>query len=313
MKVLFRDSKILLPDFIVVGAMRSGTTSLYKYLTGHSEIFMPSLKEPNFFSFLGENFSPHPKEIREAPWNLEDYLSLFDPAKHGQLVGEASASYLYYFRKAIKNIAEIYGEQARNLKIIGILRNPIDSAWSLFMLKKQGGDWNNDFLTMAKEFEETSKKDHYFNFLKSGLYSKQIEAYRTVFPHSKFFLFEELTSEPQRVVKEIFAFIGVKNAEPPLNVGKVYNRSGAPRNKLYLPMYNFLFGHNRLKSVIKALVPGRIRSHIKTSFGSLLLKRTEIPEAVKDYLYEWYQKDMERLLGHFSEESRRKIICDWMK
>ncbi len=313
MKVLYRDSEMLLPDFLIVGAMRSGTTSLYKYLGNHSEVFMPSLKEPNFFSFLGETFSPHPKEIREEPWNLTDYLALFNFAKNDQIVGEASASYLYYFDKTIKNIGNIYGEQADNLKIIGVLRNPIDRAWSLYMLKKQGGGWKKDFLTIAKEFEGKSKKDQYFNFLESGLYSKQLKAYRDVFPCTKFFLFEEFTTEPQRVVKDILEFIGVNNNDPPITVGKVYNRSGTPRNKLYSPLFNFLFGHNWLKSKLKGIVPESIRFEIKTSVGSLLLKKPEIPKGVKDYLYDWYKKDLDRLIDYFPEEKQKQIIYDWIR
>jgi len=164
MKVLHNDRKVTLPDFLIVGAMRSGTTSLYVYLNNHRAIFMPSLKEPQFFSYLGEKCSPHPPEIRSTPWNLEDYVRLFKHARPGQIIGEASTSYLYIYQRTQKNIMAIYGEQVTNLKIIGILRNPIERAWSIYTLKKQGGGWKKDFFTIAREFEIEGSQYQYYNF-----------------------------------------------------------------------------------------------------------------------------------------------------
>ena len=101
MKISYENQNIDLPDFLIVGAARSGTSSLYFYLREHPEIFMPEFKEPHFFSFLGKE-SPHPG--RRQPWNVADYSELISPADPGQLLGEASTSYLYYFDESIGNI-----------------------------------------------------------------------------------------------------------------------------------------------------------------------------------------------------------------
>ncbi len=126
MKVVSDNQTLVLPDFLILGAMRSGTTSLYHYLKQHPEIFMPSLKEPHFFSYFGKPVSPLPSYIRSARWNLEDYLTLFESAMNGQLIGEASVSYLYYYRETIENIKRVYRDNYSQLKCIAILRNPVE-------------------------------------------------------------------------------------------------------------------------------------------------------------------------------------------
>jgi hypothetical protein len=313
MNIKYGHTEILLPDFLIVGAMRSGTTSLYNYLNNHLEVFMPSLKEPNFFSYLGERSSPHPQHIRKEPWILADYLELFKSSKSNQIVGEASASYLYFYSRTIENIRNIYGKHADNLKVIGVLRNPVDRAWSLYTLKKMGGDWKRNFIAIAKEFENTNRQSYYYNFLASGLYSKQIKAYKDSFPYTKFFLFEELLLEPQRVVQECLEFIGAENIDPPPIVGKSFNRSGVPRTKLLSPLSNFLFAPNRLKALLKRMLPENIRLQIKAHASWLLLTKAEIPYDVESYLHDFYKEDLEKVIHCFPAEKQKKIIFDWIR
>src|SRR5271167_3195329 len=81
-----------LPDFFIVGHSKSGTTALYEMLSRHPQIYMPALKEPTFFAAdLRPRF---PQPIPE-PETLEDYLALFEGAREGQRVGEASSLYLW--------------------------------------------------------------------------------------------------------------------------------------------------------------------------------------------------------------------------
>jgi len=82
MKVIYRNKELRLPDFLIIGAARSGTSSLYFYLREHPEIFMPAFKEPHFFSFF-EKSSPHPNL---PPWSVESYVKRRKYKEHKILV-----------------------------------------------------------------------------------------------------------------------------------------------------------------------------------------------------------------------------------
>jgi hypothetical protein len=304
MKIPFDGHEICLPDFLMIGVMRGGTTSLYTYLSAHHEIFMPSLKEPQFFSYLGMPVSPHPPEIKKTPWTVKDYIELFKPARPDQIIGEASTSYIYMYPRTLENIKKVYGECCQELRIIGVLRNPIDRAWSIYSLKKQGGDWKNDFLSYV-EYQ-------YYNFLASGLYYQQVKAYLDTFPHTKFVLFDELKSDSKRVVRECLEFIGVGEVYVPRKVGTVYNYSGIPRSKAVEPLYRLLFSTYPSKTLLKNLIPERFRNEVKRWSGSRLSKKESIPPEIKKYLSERFEKDLLQLADLFKEGNQKKIIERWM-
>ena len=66
---------IRFPDFLIIGGARCGTSSLYSYINEHFDVFMPNLKEPHFFNYLGCKNSPHPQR---PPWTIADYAALFN-------------------------------------------------------------------------------------------------------------------------------------------------------------------------------------------------------------------------------------------
>jgi hypothetical protein len=118
-----------LPNFLIVGAAKSGTSALHNYLNQHPDVFMPSynteginIKEPQFFvKQMVMN------RIHSGVWDWESYKDLFKQAQNYQAIGEASVFYLYYFEEAIKNIKQYLTNE---VKIIIILRNPINRAFS---------------------------------------------------------------------------------------------------------------------------------------------------------------------------------------
>jgi len=100
-----------LPDFFILGAEKSGTTSLYYYLNQHPDIFFPEIKEPGYFSYVVEK--PRTFLYKEVDWsivvdNLDDYGKLYEPALPGQLRGDASTVYLYDYKTVIDQISAKY-------------------------------------------------------------------------------------------------------------------------------------------------------------------------------------------------------------
>ncbi len=314
MIVPYNGQPVVLPDFLLIGVMRGGTTSLYNYLKAHRKIFMPRLKEPQFFSYLGENVSPHSDEIRKDPWNIEDYIALFENAGADQAIGEASPTYIYLHEKTIKNIKSIYGDQSNQLKFISILRNPIERAWSLYSLCQQGGLWcDRDFLTVARQYEDPKRNYDYYNFLTSGKYYEQVKIYQETFPLVKIFLFEELRSNSDHVVRECLDFLSISDTTIPENVGTVYNFSGIPKSKLFSPIYDVLFRQTIIKSIFKPLIPKEVRVAIKTKVGGKIMKKHEMPGKVRDYLRGTFKEDIKRLQTLFTDTTQKEVIESWLQ
>ena len=94
----------MLPNFLIVGAAKSGTTSLYYYLQEHPEIYIPGeIKETFFFSQINSHTFPEPHGHAygtDKIWNISDYNNLYKSASGYKAVGEACTSYLYYHKES---------------------------------------------------------------------------------------------------------------------------------------------------------------------------------------------------------------------
>lgn len=149
----------MLPNFLIVGSIKSATTSIYDYLREQESIFMPDIKENRFFSnmpvFLGGTEEPQNNRIRD----VESYLSLFEDNK-SRLCGECSNDYLYYAKTSIETIKQVYKKYNQDLpKIIIIHRNPFDQAKSLYFQLKSLYNIDlsiKEFFDKEKYFRENS-------------------------------------------------------------------------------------------------------------------------------------------------------------
>ena len=124
------------PNFFIVGAPRSGTTSLYEYLKEVPEVFMSPVKEPNFFNLSVENDLFLSKPIREK----KKYLDLFKNVKDEKAIGEASPTYLWD-PKTPKLIHEIIPDA----KIIISLRDPVERTFSHYLMYFRNGIMKDSF------------------------------------------------------------------------------------------------------------------------------------------------------------------------
>ena len=175
------------PNFLVVGAAKSGTTSIYYYLKQHPEIFLPDLKECRFFSNIKTSIN---NPITNKPHNVgiinnyDDYIKLFENITVEKVIGDVSPDYLYYYQSSIKNIKKNLGNE---VKIIIILRNPIERAFSnYFHLVKE----NNFDLTFQETIERESEWINNniwwgFHVIKGGFYYEAVKAYIDNFKNIK--------------------------------------------------------------------------------------------------------------------------------
>jgi len=224
-----------IPNFLLVGAMKSGTTSLYNYLNEHPQIYMPRIKEPKFFTSSAllkkENFNN--KFLRPNAHgpinNFEDYKSLYSNINNEIAIGETSPQYLFTYETTIPLIKKYLGD----LKIILILRNPINRAYSAY---KHNRRYNlhaphlNEKLNFidALKIEDARIKTRNFPimyFYKSmGLYYDQVKSYKDNFSQVFVCKFEDLETDPLSLMKNIYSFLEVDHNFMP-NVEIKYNIS----------------------------------------------------------------------------------------
>lgn len=210
-------------DFLIIGAPKCGTTSLYESLSRHPQIYMPEMKEPHYFSAITDG-KPH--------WgvkNAEEYRALFQSAPGGTLRGEASTWYLYSRGSA----AEIH-RQAPDAKLIAMLRHPADRAYSSYNFRVQMG-WEP-----AGSFQEALRRERSriaeagewdFHYLRAGRYTQQLKRYFDRFPPSQIFvgLFEDLTTDPHSLLKQLCRFLEIDPPEHSATSGQA-NVTYRPRH-----------------------------------------------------------------------------------
>ncbi|MGQ9673139.1 MAG: sulfotransferase family protein [Candidatus Aminicenantales bacterium] len=304
MDIDFHGSAGRLPDFLVVGAARSGTSTLCSLLARHPQVFFPAEKEPMFFSVYGLDWhyldSRTGKPLEFVIENLDGYLELFKPATQDQLLGEGSTWYLYFYSRTIENIRRTYGEQSAQLRILIILRNPVERAWSHYWQKKRNGE---ESLTFEKAIEPTVVRERQqkrlwpgFDYLGFGRYHSQVKAYREAFEQVKVLLLEDLARDVDSVMAGVYKFLGLKAIEFPVP-RKRLNVAGSPRNQFYAWLGKFLYQPNSLKSSLKILLPRRTRRKWKDSLSEVLFRHEPMPESVRKELKEVYRGDINALSG----------------
>ncbi len=195
-----------LPDFLIIGAAKCGTSTLHGYLCRHPEIHMSPIKEPCFFD-------------QDVSWNkgLDWYRDLFAGARSGQICGEASTNYTRW-PQVPQVPARIY-ENLPGVRLIYMMRHPVDRAYSHYLHRHTKEVYPGE--SFIKTFEEFVADDPMC--LDSSDYMLQIKQYLEFFePESFLFLFtEELRTEPASVLGRVCRFLGVEDqanllAEGPL-------------------------------------------------------------------------------------------------
>jgi hypothetical protein len=288
------------PDFFIVGAQNSATTSLYAYLQRHPQIFMPAMKEPHYFSQLspiGEMRYPSTHVS-----NARSYLKLFAKAPNDRLSGEASSSYLW----DPETPARIHTANP-DAKILIILRDPIGRAYSQYLKDFREG-WQD------LPFHETIRRDFALQpkgygltrlYVELGLYHQQVRRYLEVFgpEQVKIILFKRLTSGSglnAAVLKDVAEFLQIDPARLPSTANaQIENGFAVPRWK----WARRAAGSRVVRCLGRVLMPPRFGSTytIKRLIYEPLLTRHAAPPPIdaeaKEWLKSLYDPDLTALEG----------------
>lgn len=279
-----------MPNFLIIGAMKSGTTALYYYLEQHPEIYMSPVKEPDFFS------SQKQENPADPVTSIETYQNLFSGARGERAIGEASHSYLY--EPGAASEIERYIPETR---LIAILRNPIDRAYSHFLhMVRSGAEPLDDFARALTEDRVGALKERAFqDYIGRGLYYEQLERYFTKFPreHIRIYLYEDLGDAPTSTVQDVFRFLNVNDSfEPDVSLRR--NVSGLPK---YKTLDGLLRRQSRLKHAAKIYLPARLRWRLSTAFDDLktrnLVDPPPLQSEMRQQLIGVYREDILRVQG----------------
>ncbi|WP_299489565.1 sulfotransferase [Acaryochloris sp. IP29b_bin.137] len=300
-----------MPNFVVIGAAKAGTTSLDRYLRQHPEIFICPINEPKFFCFEGEKLNyNYPKNVQwkyekipinnNAITDLESYQSLFSGVTTEKAIGEVSPIYLYLSEKTSMRIKE----HIPNTKIIAILRNPVERAYANFThLIRDELEPLTDFKDAINAEEERIKDNWwpFWHYKEHGFYYKQLCSYFEHFDHNqiKVYLYEDYVSNPSSLFNDLFHFLEVDD-QVQIDTSSRYNVSGIPRSR---SLYKVLETRNALTKSIRSLVPPKIRQQIR----SFVLSKPPISTGTKQELIELYRSDILKL-----QDLIKRDLTEWL-
>lgn len=271
------------PNLFIVGAQKSGTTSLHNYLNEHPEIFMSKVKEPTFFSkFPG---SPQiGKNISE-----EQYYELFKEVTDEKIVGESSVSYLFDITSA-KSIFEANSQA----KIIILLRDPVDRTFSHFLKPDNKMDFHQKILQDIGKID--LENQNYENIVSWSLYSNQVKRFLDIFgKQTKIIIFEEFFLDTRQQMKDIIKFLGLGNNVHEFSE-EIYKKSYKPRNIIFQKIIKNVI----VKKIGKKTLPSNFRDLVYAFLRGNDSKKNEITKEDEQILIDFFREDvskLEKLLG----------------
>lgn len=281
------------PNFFLAGAAKSGTSSLFHYLNEHPQIYMSPVKEPHYLCHhhFPEQFSGPGDEgfSHGVIRTLRDYEALFEPVTNESVIGEASVYYLYY-----PDTAKLIKEFNPEAKVVLILRNPVQRAYSAYMHTLRDGRESLSF-EQALADEPRRKAEGYqplWWYKEVGLYSAQVERYLETFDsdHLRIYLYEDLRPIDS-FLEDLLTFLNV-DPKVQVNTSAQHNASGVPRSRW---VYNFFARPNPVKELVKRFLPHSLAHQLGQRAKNMTLQKVEIDPMIRKQLTEFFRSDIRAL------------------
>jgi hypothetical protein len=303
MRAVVEGREVNLPDFLIVGAPRCGTTSLYLHLKQRPEIFLPSVKEPHFFAFDGEEVH---YENNPIVWRFEEYEELYRPAREGQVLGDTSPGYLFYHNRVIEAIQK-YVPHWQSLKIVIILRDPVERAFSHYSILRREGRETRTFEEAVRKLKGPGpgKWALEYDYIRVGMYFDQVRHFLDVFPEVRIYLFDDLERDTKGLFRNLLGFLGLEDVS--VSDIKKYHTSQSVR---YPKLSALLKRPNLVSRFFPPLkfVPVETRAGIIGRLLSLNLKKDKMNRETECYLRDLYREDILKLQGLIGRD-----LSAWLK
>jgi hypothetical protein len=284
---------IKLPDFIIIGAGKCGTTSLQSYLNQHPQIYICPKKETYFFI---NDLVRSKLKTWGAITDIKDYLKLFEQAPESSIVGEISTNYYAYTESA-----KLIHKTIPKVKIIAILRDPSERAFSEYQMFVRNGNEKQDF---ASCLSENSR------YVKRGFYHSKLLPFFEVFDSSqiKILLFDDFRENPIAFIQDLFRYIGVDDRFIP-NISIKSREGGLPKNKTW---HSLLTKPNPIRTsianLLKPLMPLGFRQKIRSDLVKKNTYRVQLSSEEKNKLIGIYHQDILKLQSLIGRD-----LSAWLK
>ncbi len=296
-----------LPDFFVLGPPKTASTSLHYYLGQHPEIFMSEKKETRFFDL-------------DYNKGISFYEKYFEGATTGICKGEATPTYAF-----LPFVARRIYEYLPNAKLIFTFRDPVERAYSGWLMRSAKGNEKLSFRNAMEENLEQRDRIDFFSgdiseawledqtglgkrneislrtYIEGGLYSEQLKAYQKYFPEEniQMITLDEIKKDADAVMKTIFTFLGVDNTFNCI--------SDTVKNKHNKNRLKFLFNIFGKEAVLKAgkIFPSSMKEKI-ISAVKVTQEKTKMTESDRIFSYEIFKNDIVTL-----EKMLNKSFDNW--
>jgi len=285
-----------LPNFLIIGAAKSGTTAIYTYIKQHSNIYMSPRKELRYFSNINPPNKDVPNDyVHKGVSTLKEYESYFDGVTNEHVYGESSPMYLY-----TPGTAERIKAVIPDVKLLAILRNPVDRAFSAYTHGLR--EWKEP----AATFEEALQKEPerikagwgmLWHYTKAGFYYQQLNRYYQVFnpQQIKVVLYDDLLTDATHLLQSIYKFLEVDDQfEPDTSLRP--NVSGFPKNEMFHKLMERLFiDDNLIKRISQVIIPKNMQKLAMVKLRETNLEKRKMPTEIRTYLQELFREDIQIL------------------
>ena len=293
-----------LPNFLIIGVQKAGTTSIYNYLNEHPQIYMSPVKETNFFEteWDKESAESNNKPCKTIK-DIDTYSKLFDGVKDEIAIGEASPNYLFHYQASAKAIQRYVPDA----KLIAILRNPTERAYSDYLMHIR------DAIETPEPLSEIiANRAGSAYFFRKGFYYEQIKHFFDLFGEQKVkvYLYDDLCKDPQALMQDMYSFLGVDDSFVP-NTSKKAQKAQVPKNQ---GVNNLLKTQNPLRtmvaSTLKVFLPLEVRQKLREGIINLNSQgKKALPLQVEDRvkMVEMFREDVLKL-----QDLLQKDLSAWL-
>ncbi len=283
-----------LPNFLVLGTAKAGTSSLYTYLKQHPDVYLSPTTELNFFAHEGCDLNFRgPGDIEymsdgSLVATYEEYQKQFAGVTNEHAAGEFSTHNLYSCQAPA-----LIKRYVPDAKMIAILRNPAGRAFSAFShMVRDGREETGDFRT-ALNREPARIRNNWeplWHYKSMGFYGAQLRRYFDTFGHEQIrvYIYEDFIAQPLKVVQDIFTFIGVDPHFEP-DMSEMQNVSTILRSR---QLHEMMMGKSVIRSALRSFLPAGMRSRVRSKILERNVKHMRLDPGLRRELMEGFRDDI---------------------
>lgn len=285
-----------LPNFLVAGFPKCGSTSLHYYFDEHPDIFMPTQKELHFFTYdilKLQNKGKGDKEVKKFHiGEFSEYQKCYDTVRTEKAIGDASPSYANY-ASAIPKIKATLGD---DVKIIIVLRDPVKRAYSnyLHLVREDREQLSFYEALLAEENRKKANYSDFWYYAFNSTYAEKVTLLKKEFKEVLIITFEEFIANAAEGIKPVYEFLNVNSDFVPASIDTHFNPGGAYKKNV---LTKFIFKQSKFKSVIKKLIP--LTPNLKKAKLKTIQRykeaTPEIDPKAEEYLVQLLKNDVAKL------------------